>query len=344
MPAQIPDRVRVTSLSGIRELISELGGNPAAMLSKVGISPDALRDADAFIPFSAKVTLLEEIATALDAPFVGLQLARKQSLDVLGPLSMVSRTSATVGDALEAIVKFLPIHTPNVTAEVSIDGDKAIMTERVDAFRGNQDRQIFEHCLGLLLKTFRAIFSPDFSPDALYLASPAPPVNSSHLEDFFQCDLNFDAPICSMEFHRSILDAELAARNPELNSIVTNFLEKEAQAEDALVEKHVRKLIKDLLPIGQCSLPAIASHLGMHERSLQNALNREGQEFRKLLELTRQELAAEYLAGSNIPISEIAALVGYSDQATFTRAFSSWTGRAPLRFRKANPQRASSMA
>jgi AraC-like DNA-binding protein len=46
-------------------------------------------------------------------------------------------------------------------------------------------------------------------------------------------------------------------------------------------------------------------------------------------------LATTYLARSEAPISEIAFLLDYADQATFTTAFKRWTGTTPRAFRNA---------
>lgn len=54
---------------------------------------------------------------------------------------------------------------------------------------------------------------------------------------------------------------------------------------------------------------------------------------RKALKDARISLAlAELRVGT--PIKEIAAIVGYSDVTTFTRAFTSWMGKPPAQFRK----------
>jgi AraC-like DNA-binding protein len=49
----------------------------------------------------------------------------------------------------------------------------------------------------------------------------------------------------------------------------------------------------------------------------------------------RFELAADLLAKSDAPIARIAEMLGYSDQAVFSRAFSSRFGRPPSEIRKA---------
>jgi len=46
-----------------------------------------------------------------------------------------------------------------------------------------------------------------------------------------------------------------------------------------------------------------------------------------------QRPAREWLGGTAMPVTEIAAAFGYKDPANFTRAFRNSTGVAPTRFR-----------
>ncbi len=95
----------------------------------------------------------------------------------------------------------------------------------------------------------------------------------------------------------------------------------------------VASQIRQLMPMGACTLETVARKLSIHPRSLQNRLSAENTEFRDLLKAERQESAKAYLAQTATPIAEVATLLGYSDQTSFTRAFSGWFGLSPKRFR-----------
>ena len=73
----------------------------------------------------------------------------------------------------------------------------------------------------------------------------------------------------------------------------------------------------------------------MSPRSLQLQLAQEGTSYKILLNRARQNLARSYLQQARYSIKEIAFLLGFSDAATFTRAFRRWTGESPRRFAQA---------
>ena len=91
----------------------------------------------------------------------------------------------------------------------------------------------------------------------------------------------------------------------------------------------VENVIAALLPHGEMHFDAVAVQLGMSGRTLARKLALEGHSFTEILEDLRLALARRYLAESEMSISEIAWLLGYSEVANFTHAFHRWTGTNP---------------
>jgi AraC-like DNA-binding protein len=87
---------------------------------------------------------------------------------------------------------------------------------------------------------------------------------------------------------------------------------------------------------GKANASAIAHRLGMSRRTLARALSAEGAAFSGVLETLRQALAKRYLRQRDLPISEIAWLLGYKEISSFTHAFVRWTGMTPKTFRTSN--------
>jgi AraC-like DNA-binding protein len=95
----------------------------------------------------------------------------------------------------------------------------------------------------------------------------------------------------------------------------------------------VERFVLEGLPKGAPTLADVADALGMGERTLARRLAGEGAPFRRIVDELRRDLAKGYLADPELSLSQIAYLLGYSEQSAFTNAFRRWTGRPPRRFR-----------
>ncbi len=96
----------------------------------------------------------------------------------------------------------------------------------------------------------------------------------------------------------------------------------------------VRRRIVEALPSGRIKEEDIAADLHLSTRTLQRRLIEEGVNFGELLQGIRRELAQNYIDDRQLNVSEIAYLLGFSDQANFTRAFKRWFGATPSDWRK----------
>ncbi|PTQ90013.1 helix-turn-helix transcriptional regulator [Agitococcus lubricus] len=78
----------------------------------------------------------------------------------------------------------------------------------------------------------------------------------------------------------------------------------------------------------------VANHLNMSVRTLRRRLADIGMSFNEIRLEVRMQTAQRYLKTSNQSIERIANLVGYSDQASFTRAFQKWSNETPDTLRR----------
>jgi AraC-like DNA-binding protein len=78
----------------------------------------------------------------------------------------------------------------------------------------------------------------------------------------------------------------------------------------------------------------VAQRLGISERTLARRLASEGHTFGEVLDGLRFDLATHYLHEKDLPISEVAWLLGYKEISAFYHAFKRWTGKTPSRARR----------
>ncbi|KPW46453.1 AraC family transcriptional regulator [Pseudomonas syringae pv. antirrhini] len=93
--------------------------------------------------------------------------------------------------------------------------------------------------------------------------------------------------------------------------------------------ERVRAVLLELLPSNAATIEKAAERLGMSKRTLQRRLEDEGENFRAMVNATRENLARHYLTNTKMSGGEIAFLLGFEDPNSFYRAFQDWTGQTP---------------
>ncbi|CAG7652487.1 helix-turn-helix domain-containing protein [Paenibacillus allorhizosphaerae] len=162
------------------------------------------------------------------------------------------------------------------------------------------------------------------------------------LEAYFGCPIRIDATDNRLTLHRRDLDRPFISYNKELLEILTPVLDRSLDEQRSRsIPEMVKWILKRNLTGGRLDIRAVASELGMSDRTLQRRLTDEGTTFKQLLSQARHEQAREYLADPKLDIKEVAFLIGYEDQNSFYRAFRLWEGDTPSNWRSeyfgANP-------
>jgi AraC-like DNA-binding protein len=105
----------------------------------------------------------------------------------------------------------------------------------------------------------------------------------------------------------------------------------EEQRLAAAVERTMRNVLKTEFRMPR--IEHVAEELAISVRGLNRKLESEGRGFQKLKNTIRRELALERLACPEEPIRDIAATLGFSGTAAFSRAFKGWTASTPQEYR-----------
>jgi len=102
---------------------------------------------------------------------------------------------------------------------------------------------------------------------------------------------------------------------------------------DDSVTKQIRLLLEKRLSSGLPEMEEVAQRLHMTQQTLRRKLKVEGTSYQRIKDLVRRDVAIYHLTQQNVPVSEVAQLVGYSDPGVFVRAFKGWTGVTPGEYR-----------
>lgn len=155
-------------------------------------------------------------------------------------------------------------------------------------------------------------------------------------EQVLQCPVKFGAKRSALEMHSDSLTWPVKQNT----DYVFGILEERAEALlDELRSANtaagrVKLMLASSLHEGDASAASIARQMGISRQTLFRWLKDEGTDYSSVVNSLRCYLAKQYLQGSGVSLSEVAYLVGFSEGASFTRAFKRWTGITPSEYRK----------
>ncbi len=323
---------RASVLNGVWDVAAAAGQDPVAAMRMVGLDPALIATADERIPFDKVNELFEYCAHVWNIPDFGLRLAPYQKVDVLGPISLVTKIEKNARAALHSILHNLFIQSDMITAALSEVGDVAeVWIETRDVPAGTRQymqlalavaQNVVEH----LGKSSIKLYEVTFRYDDLKLRPFA--------ERYFQCPVRFGAERNAIFFDRAFLNRRLDTSDSAYHPIIERYLSTARQEIQATFSDAVRQEISRQMDLGNCTLDNVAKSLRIQPRSLQRRLNDERLSFRGLVDDWRKDRATLLLRQTRLSLTEISLALGYSDQSIFSRAFRRWHGIGPLAYRK----------
>ena len=156
-------------------------------------------------------------------------------------------------------------------------------------------------------------------------------------ERFFGCTVTFDSVYPGLTFDADTID------RPSPGALPENFRAMRQQQQSAFSTaagtddpflKCLQSVLLKSIPEGGSTLTKVAQGMNLSPRTLQRRLVQYRLSYQALLDAVREQLARRYLSRTSLMLSDIPLLLGYSDQSAFNRAFKSWTGMTPGRFRQ----------
>lgn len=290
----------------------------------------AVSEDDARIPLRDVNAWLERLTAR--QPIVGLSALRHLARGMGGMVELGAASAPTLGDALAFLSRY--VHVLNAAADFQlwIDGDVASFELRS---RVSQPRALRDYQLGVMFAALRTWLGPDFTCQ-VWFSQREPPQGAAYRAYFSAPAVRFDAPCDALVFRASALKDPLASSDGPLHTVLRNCAQRlvhEEREESPLVPR-IRELLFDRLSDGEVDIAAVCTHFRLSRRTLTRYLQREGTNFRQVLEDVRHQRALRYLETTNQDVARIARLLGYTEPTSFCRAFIRWRGQSPLDYRR----------
>lgn len=286
------------------------------------------------LPQPVLANVFERAAKATGERTFGLNVGAMTDPSSLGLWVEYAASGRDLATALRRIVRAIGFHQIGAPMSLEKMSDHVVWRYR-PASGSLGGRHHSDHAVPMMLRFVRAYLGTHWRPDWIEFNYPQDQA-ASKLDEFLQTRLRFGCgavglAIAMSDFNRLAVDAATHARRR-----VVTWSDLQANAVwHSLSDPQmtIEALILLRLLGGDVDIEGTARMAGMSVRSLQRLLDRMGQTYSGILGRVRHRRARDLLVETEMPITQIALTLGYSDSANFTRAFRRWSGRAPRQVR-----------
>ncbi len=301
---------------------------------RAGLDPGALGNPENWIPADELGVLIDACVEATNCEHFGLLVGAQFTLGSMGALGYLMRHSATLLDALRALVVHLELQD---RAAVTLMLDPSASQIALGYTLIDPDiagkYPILDGALAMVYRLVAELCGPAWRPLSVKLARPRPQVTSEY-ERVFGCRPAFDAKISAVVFESRWLRHPMDGADPVLHSILSRTVELIEARRPLRFDERVRRAVRAMMLTSVVSSAGIASFFGLHERTLRRRLGEEGTSVRRVVDDERRHLAQDLLGNTRLRISEISSVLHYSDPASFARAFRNGAGMSPRQWRR----------
>ncbi len=278
----------------------------------------------------ARILLRYASTLGIDSTKTAQQIGLNQNLlkQPEGQLFAMMMNCATLRDALEQLCRYHGLLTDVAIPELHGEGQQVTFSGQ---FPGFLDRHYIEAVLAMLTTTIYRLTDHRVQVREVRFAHERP-VDTTEHQRIFGTSPSFEQPYNGLIFDQQDLLAPILMSNPALLAMLEQFARRmlgQNLLTDSWTQRSSEAIGKLLLSGEKPRLITVAQSLAISPRHLQNKLEEEGISFQGLLDTARKEIALNCLEQGETSVCEIAFLLGFSEQSSFTHAFKRWTGMSP---------------
>lgn len=314
----------VVYLNKLTEQMLEENIQPDLLLRDCGISPNILKNPEAYLSVYQVRAVVSRYIGLTGLSCAAVRYGQRLDLLTHGLFGYVFLTRLPFREFMTNIFHYLQVRLPLLNLELCQEADYISVKlsyrqplHEIEAFV----TQAFLSSLYNLVSLITKHISLHFQSHSLN--------HHNHLHDLLPVPIEIGSAANEIRFY--------AADHYAQQHKITNSSE---QADPFYEHGLVVKIRAYILSRADQALTAddVAQYLNMSVRTLRRRLADIGMSFNDIRLEVRMQAATRYLKHSKMSIERIANVVGYSDQASFTRAFQKWSNDTPDAIRRKHRQ------
>ncbi|WP_372958848.1 AraC family transcriptional regulator [Marinobacter sp.] len=302
-----------------------------------GLRKSGLRDPGTRVSVNQILTVFRNAMAVSGSSTLALRTGSRLHITACGIYGYALLSSPTHRHAADFVIRYDRTLHPLTEMRYRLDQGIASWTfePTVETDTGTElYRFVVELKLSAMRSVLEDLHNPGFRLLKARVAYP-PPAHARAYREYLGCEIEFGQGTNTLCYEAAMTEEPMARADPLTHETMRRFCDQ------ALLQLNEKSSLADTVRILLLEQPdqfvhlgAVATTLGMTERTLRRKLLAEETSFRQLLTEARTRLAISYLRSTNLTNEAIALRLGYSDAANFSHAFTRWTGVPPNRYRR----------
>ncbi|MGC1949052.1 MAG: AraC family transcriptional regulator ligand-binding domain-containing protein [Pseudolabrys sp.] len=300
------------------------------LLRQAHLTAREIKNKDIPLGVQNQIKFVDLVASATSDPLLGLRLAYSYDLREIGLLYYVSASAETLLGSLLRVARYSDVANEGVDLEVK-KGDLLRVRLHYSGVARHSDVHQIEFWMASLVRICRKVIGSNLKPIEVRITHNRRK-RVPEMEKLLRCSVKTGADVDEIIFGKESGEHPVVTADPYLERLCVRLCDETLARlgkKTSPLRVRVENVVATLLPHGEMNFDAVAAKLDMSGRTLSRKLALEGHSFSGIVNDLRLALARRYLAESDMSISEIAWLLGYSEVANFTHAFHRWTGTNP---------------
>lgn len=308
--------------------LRDFGVEPKMFLRSIGLEPDLLDRADNLIAYAKNAELYAAAARATGRDNFGVMVGLSASLHHLGSLGVEMRKCKNVHSSWKKCSDAFRLQVRGAILDYYRDGDSAYIRYIITDAGVTSGAQISSGAIAFATSVMRELCGPGWRAQLVELPLRQP-TSLTPFQAAFGCPVRFNSPYAVLKFAADwVSRAPYNAHPGALIELPKPF----TSVSDSVREVTAKRLVAGA-NVDSC---AIARALAMSRRTLYRRLLEEGETFQEIIQTERMALAYRLLRDTDISITGIALIAGYSEASAFSRAFHNWFDYSPRKARGAH--------
>lgn len=308
-----------------------LGLDADSVLERCGLNAEMILDTELRTPYAAQQCFWDAIEDVSEDPDIGLHLGEKLPPYRGHVIEYLFLSSSTFGDGLLRALNYQRLLSDALTAQFGEDEQGVYVYSE---FYGAAPRHLNEAVTAAVITFFKWVTDGVFQPKLIVFNHDGVACHQEY-ERVFGCPVSLGQPASRIYFDPEFLSLKSNHAEPELlklHELAANKYVERLERRDLIAQ--VTEVIAELLEGGDAQLDKVAATLDMKPRLLRLRLSEAQTNFNQILSDYRSKLSGQLLSQTGESIDQIVYLTGFSEPATFYRAFKRWFGVTPMQYRR----------